>query len=323
VEFKAMASGSHSVDSDVVYFKAGDLYGVSCYQKRMMRGRVEIRGVLMSAVGLLATSFYGLERHIPFLTDQVHAVNHSTVIDDELLEEYLHTSGQSGASAPPPLPKPVFPELHSAHMVDFVRHFGPSVFAIWKSVVLRQRILFHSPPPIKDACAHVYCANMISFTHVAKMRWDANPLFYVNINDMKMLNEQEIFIACTTESIFQKKFNIYDIYIAQHTFHTPSKETLLPLRTTAGDRLRYQRLLHIISAHPDPREAGELILKFFLRLNGKLFEGLLQARQELIFASDLPQRFGLHTTDIFFFFVVVSALNIELQVAPPKACWCC
>lgn len=146
-------------------------------------------------------------------------------------------------------------------MVDFVRHFGPSVFAIWKSVVLRQRILFHSPPPIKDACAHVYCANMISFTHVAKMRWDANPLFYVNINDMKMLNEQEIFIACTTESIFQKKFNIYDIYIAQHTFHTPSKETLLPLRTTAGDRLRYQRLLHIISAHPDPREAGELILK--------------------------------------------------------------
>ncbi len=57
------------------YFKVGDLYGVSCYEKRLMRGNVELRGVLMSAVGLLSTNYHNHHHHISFLSDQVQYVH--------------------------------------------------------------------------------------------------------------------------------------------------------------------------------------------------------------------------------------------------------
>ena len=57
------------------YFKVGDLYGVSCYEKRPMRGNVELRGVLMSAVGLLSTNYHNHHHHISFLSDQVQYVH--------------------------------------------------------------------------------------------------------------------------------------------------------------------------------------------------------------------------------------------------------
>lgn len=146
--------------------------------------------------------------------------------------------------------------------MNFLKHFGPHVFSIWKSVLLRQRILFYAPPPIKSTCGHVYCANMLAFTKVRKLRWDPNPMFYVNINDMKSLHEQESFLACTTEAIFQKKFNVYDLYVSKDSLHLPSKEAELPLRITEGDRARYRYLLDIISAYLDTHRAEELIIKY-------------------------------------------------------------
>lgn len=146
--------------------------------------------------------------------------------------------------------------------MNFLKHFGPHVFSIWKSVLLRQRILFYAPPPIKYTCGHVYCANALAFTKVRKLQWDPYPLFYVNINDMKTLHEQENYVACTTEAIFQKKFNVYDLYISKRSFHLPSKEAEVPLNITEGDRNRYRHLLDIISTHLDTFRAEELIIKY-------------------------------------------------------------
>ncbi len=194
--------------------------------------------------------------------------------DYELLEEYFHnshqvldsqtsTSSSSSSSSPPsPLPSsPLVSRIPHGYFISFLRHFGPHVFSIWKSVLLRQRILFYAPPPVRATCAHVYCANMLAYTRVRQFRWDANPLFYVNINDMKVLHEQETFIAATTEAIFQKKFNIYDVYVAKYKFHMPTKEAELPLRVTDGDRSRYRYLLEIVSTYLDTYKAEQHLIK--------------------------------------------------------------
>ncbi len=147
------------------------------------------------------------------------------------------------------------------YFIELLRCFGPHIFALWKAVLLRQRILFHSPPPIKRACRFVYCANVLSFTKVKYFRWDATPLFYVNINDMRMLQEQEDFKACTTETIFHKKFHLYDLFISKQIFHLASKEAEVPLMITEGDRSRYKYLSDMIATHHDDFQAEEHIIR--------------------------------------------------------------
>jgi hypothetical protein len=263
-----------------------------------MRGNVALRGVLMSAVGLLCTNYHNHHHHISFLSDQVQyvpsltqhtrarslrlscthlhaysAVNHAPSVDHELLVEYFHNSQQvldeqSAASLSSSSPLASSPSLASriphGYFINFLRHFGPHVFSIWKSVLLRQRILFYAPPPVRATCAHVYCANMLGHTRVRHFRWDANPLFYVNINDMKTLHEQETFIAATTEAIFQKKFHIYDVYVAKYKFHMPTKEAELTLQVTDGDRSRYRYLLEIVSTYLDTYKAEQHLIKYAL-----------------------------------------------------------
>lgn len=60
-------------------------------------------------------------------------------------------------------------------------------------------------------------------------------------------------------------------------------------------------------------------------LNNKLFEGLLQAHQnnDTIHASELAERFSLHSSDFTFFSTLVGVLNLNLHLIPPKGFLCC
>src|SRR4051812_30980331 len=73
---------------------------------------------------------------------------------------------------------------------EFVDCFGVHTFAIWKSILLRKRVLFHSPPPIRKACRFVYSSSFLAFTRVKRFKFDANPLFYINVNDIRTVQEQ-------------------------------------------------------------------------------------------------------------------------------------
>lgn len=65
--------------------------------------------------------------------------------------------------------------------------------------------------------------------------------------------------------------------------------------------------------------------RYFLMLNNKLFEGLLQAHQnhDTVHATELPERLGLHVSDFVFFVTLVGTLNLNFPITPPKSCLCC
>ena len=84
------------------------------------------------------------------------------------------------------------------YFTEFIDCFGVHSFAIWKSVLLRKRVLYHSPPPIRKACRFVYSTSFLAFTRVKRFKFDSNPLFYINVNDIKTVQEQDNYVACTT-----------------------------------------------------------------------------------------------------------------------------
>ena len=80
----------------------------------------------------------------------------------------------------------------------FVLFFGPSVFGVWKSVLLNKRILIYSLPPISDLCDRVYCASQLGNTsfNYASRKQLIRPVFYVNVADIEMLEQEPFYIAC-------------------------------------------------------------------------------------------------------------------------------
>ncbi|GFW72626.1 DENN domain-containing protein 11 [Trichonephila clavipes] len=70
IEFRAMASGSHRVQTDFIYFKRGQLYGLACFEN-MPVDNVSERGARMKSVGVLAVTYTSLHYHMNFLRKQV------------------------------------------------------------------------------------------------------------------------------------------------------------------------------------------------------------------------------------------------------------
>lgn len=70
VEFKAMASGFHLMDMDVVYFCKDDMYSMAVFGILRSNDSSE-RNVRMKSVGVMAKSFKSLKRYVPFLKNQI------------------------------------------------------------------------------------------------------------------------------------------------------------------------------------------------------------------------------------------------------------
>ena len=47
-------------------------------------------------------------------------------------------------------------DLHVSNPVgfldQFVKYYGPSIFILWKAVIMKARILFYAPPPVEAQC---------------------------------------------------------------------------------------------------------------------------------------------------------------------------
>ncbi|KAL6030178.1 hypothetical protein STEG23_030431 [Scotinomys teguina] len=70
VEFKSMASGSHKVQSDFIYFRKGPFFGLACFANMPVESELE-RGARMKSVGILSPSYTLLYRYMHFLENQV------------------------------------------------------------------------------------------------------------------------------------------------------------------------------------------------------------------------------------------------------------
>ncbi|XP_061617451.1 DENN domain-containing protein 11-like [Phyllopteryx taeniolatus] len=300
VEFKAIASGSHRVTTDFIYFRKGSYFGLACFANMPVESTAE-RGARMKSVGILSPSYTLLYRYMSFLEHQVRLQlqfpGHYSPLEAfyEDKRALLLPSGNDVISVCPinawgaAINHSMHPEMKITHpagcMSQFIRFFGEQIMVLWKLALLRRRILIFSPPPVGVVCYRVYCccclAN-ISIPGVGVAVPEFRPFFYVNVADISALENELSYVACTTEKIFEEKRDLYDIYVDNQNVKT-YKEGLKPLlRISNADREKYRKLteqrkmlLYSQEENGDCVSSEEdLFILFFLEQNNRIFQTL-------------------------------------------------
>ncbi|XP_047246289.1 DENN domain-containing protein 11-like isoform X2 [Girardinichthys multiradiatus] len=300
VEFKAIASGSHRVSTDFIYFRKGRYFGLACFANMAVENTEE-RGARMKSVGILSPSYTLLYRYMSFLEHQVRlqlqSPGHYSPLEAfyEDKRALLPPSGEDVVTAFPAnawgaaINHSMHPEMKITHpagcMSQFIRFFGEQIMLLWKLALLRRRILIFSPPPVGVVCYRVYCccclAN-ISIPGVGVAVPEFRPFFYVNVADISALENELSYVACTTEKIFEEKKDLYDVYVDNQNVKT-YRDGLKPLlRLSAADREKYrklteqrQMLLYSQEENGDCVSSEEdLFILFFLEQNNRIFQTL-------------------------------------------------
>eukprot|EP00064_Thunnus_orientalis_P021758 superscaffoldBa00006825_g21926 len=277
VEFKAIASGSHRVTTDFIYFRKGCYFGLACFANMPVESTVE-RGARMKSVGILSPSYTLLYRYMSFLEHQVRlqlqSPGHYSPLEAfyEDKRALLPPSGDGVVTTCPAnawgaaINHSMHPEMKITHpagcMSQFIRFFGEQIMVLWKLALLRRRILIFSPPPVGVVCYRVYCccclAN-ISIPGVGVAVPEFRPFFYVNVADISALENELSYVACTTEKIFEEKKDLYDVYVDNQNVKT-YRDGLKPLlRLSTADREKYRKLTE---------------QRFFLEQNNRIFQTL-------------------------------------------------
>ncbi|XP_069556195.1 DENN domain-containing protein 11-like [Brachyistius frenatus] len=300
VEFKAIASGSHRVTTDFIYFRKGCYFGLACFANMAVESTVE-RGARMKSVGILSPSYTLLYRYMSFLEHQVRlqlqSPGHYSPLEAfyEDKRAVLPPSVDGVVTALPgnvwgaAINHSMHPEMKITHpagcMSQFIRFFGEQIMVLWKLALLRRRILIFCPPPVGVVCYRVYCccclAN-ISIPGVGLAVPEFRPFFYVNVADISALENELSYVACTTEKIFEEKKDLYDVYVDNQNVKT-CREGLKPLlRLSTADREKYrklteqrQMLLYSQEENGDCVSSEEdLFILFFLEQNNRIFQTL-------------------------------------------------
>ncbi|XP_064145699.1 DENN domain-containing protein 11 isoform X2 [Loxodonta africana] len=259
VEFKSMASGSHKIQSDFIYFRKGPFFGLACFANMPVESELE-RGARMKSVGILSPSYTLLYRYMHFLENQVrhqletpgHYSHLAAFYEDK--KGGLHAGPGRGGHLPPVYWLPsihryMYPEMKITHpagcMSQFIKFFGEQILTLWKFALLRKRILIFSPPPVGVVCYRVYCccclAN-VSLPGIGGTIPESKPFFYVNVADIDSLEVEMSYVACTTEKIFEEKHELYDVYVDNQNVKTHHDHLQPLLKINNADREKYRRL---------------------------------------------------------------------------------
>lgn len=299
VEFKSMASGSHRITNDFIYFRKGCYFGLACFANMPVENELE-RGARMKSVGILSPSYTLLYRYMHFLENQVR---HQLKCPGQYspLEAFyedkkavLPPIGNGLVTACPTwnitnINRCMHPEMKITHpagcMSQFIQFFGEHIMVLWKFALLRKRLLIFSPPPVGVVCYRVYClcclAN-ISIPGIGVSVPELRPFFYVNIADIPSLETELSYVACTTEKIFEEKKELYDVYIDNQNVKTHRSHLQPLLRVNAADKEKYrklteQRQMLLYSQEVDAdctSNEEDLFILFFMELNNRIFQTL-------------------------------------------------
>lgn len=338
VEFKALASGSHTITKDFIYFKTKDgLYGLSCFE-RIAVDSVAERGARMKSVGILCAKYTSLHEHMPFLEEEVRRQLENPGHYDDL-ENYYHSykncvlrNNYIPSPTDEKLPGldeiPVLKITHPAGcFTQFIKFFGEQIFVLWKFVLLQKRILFFSPPPVGVACYRVYCACLLA-SHGIPFGFEtgSNPLFFTNVCDLSALKEEHKYVACTTEKIFESKLEVYDVYVdnqnikcKQHLswiahFNNADRDRLHQL-----DSFREEQLY----TGGDVCDDEKMYTKFFVNLNNMLFQTLFEvaSTEDRTLTPEHIRSIGLDSkADLHFLSDLVDLYGIDVHIPEPKCC---
>ncbi|KAL9620885.1 MAG: hypothetical protein Q9160_004667 [Pyrenula sp. 1 TL-2023] len=331
VEYKSLPSGLHKVEEDLIYFIHDVYAGLSAFSSRT--SEESQRNVLMLAVGVLVPLSYGRLgkswRHAQNLKDLARQI----ITDPSrtnLLEEYWdkhrireESAGLEGSlESPLGLKDHTTPQKHKdtpnrkrassdaaalsrpsqglgAHhpalsLPELVTAFGPLIFPLYKSALLRKRILLLGEPPVQSSCDFVYGLSILASIPqvLAKILPYDNytpltlrPLFNVGIHDIPYLTEVArapdlSWIACTTDGVLAMKPALFDILVqlpssstfiaTQHKSHPniinsdPSLSQSLPnqghqrsIKSTQRDARRYTNLHTGLNALPSSQSSAQ------------------------------------------------------------------
>ncbi|XP_054896574.1 LOW QUALITY PROTEIN: DENN domain-containing protein 11-like [Poeciliopsis prolifica] len=301
VEFKSMASGSHRITSDFIYFRKGKYFGLACFANMPVESELE-RGARMKSVGILSPSYTLLYRYMHFLENQVRHQLHCPGQYSPLeafYEDKKAVLPPTGNGLVPLCPtwtvsainRCMHPEMKITHpagcMSQFIQFFGEQIMVLWKFVLLRKRLLIFSPPPIGVVCYRVYCccclAN-VSIPGIGVSVPELRPFFYINIADISTLETEFSYVACTTEKIFEDKKDLYDVYIDNQNVKTHRSHLQPLLRLNAADKEKYrklseQRQMLLYSQEVDENctaNEEDLFILFFMELNNRIFQTLCE-----------------------------------------------
>ncbi|ORY99215.1 hypothetical protein BCR43DRAFT_222735 [Syncephalastrum racemosum] len=181
----------------------------------------------------------------------------------EFMQKYHHQHRRP--SALPSLPSP---SVVDDNFPFFMAELGPQVFVLWKAALLRQRILFMTAPPVQEACNHVYNTCLLSAVPT-KYNKPNIAKFYISVNEIPELMESTDgfgYVACTSDSIFETKEDLYDLLIkipqdgdlARAHFHsvpgTPAPQH------NAADFIRFRSAVRrIFDLHEDSNDLSRLL----------------------------------------------------------------
>ncbi|XP_041935223.1 DENN domain-containing protein 11-like isoform X2 [Alosa sapidissima] len=294
VEFKSMASGSHRIANDFVYFRKDSYFGLACFANLPVESELE-RGVRMKSVGILSPSYTTLYHHMAFLEnqvrDQLRCPGQYSALESffdqkkGLLPARTARNNVAALSTPKHF---MTPEMKVTHpdgcMSQFVQFFGEQIMVLWKFSLLRRRILIFSPPPVGEVC-----------------------------------------YRGTTERIFEEKKHLFDIYVDNQNVQT-HRESLQPLlRITSSDREKYKKLQEKrkrLVRHSSYTEE-ELFTLFFSELNTKIFQTLLEVASSVdrALTKEHVRRMGLDPqADHKFLVYILETYGIDVMLMIDTSC---
>ncbi|XP_062374167.1 DENN domain-containing protein 11-like isoform X2 [Sardina pilchardus] len=338
VEFKSMASGSHRIASDFVYFRKDSHFGLACFANLPVESELE-RGARMKSVGILSPSYTTLYRHMAFLENQVRDQLNcpgqysalETFFDQRKGLLPARTARNNMAPALSTHKHFLTPDMKVTHpdgcMSQFVQFFGEQVMVLWKFSLLRRRILIFSPPPVGEVCFRVYscCALAnVPLSGISRGLPPFRPYFYVNVTDIHTLETELSYVACTTERIFQEKKHLFDIYVENQSVQT-HRDSLQPLlRLTSSDREKYKRLQEKrrLVGHSSYTEE-DLFILFFSELNTKIFQTLLEVASSVdrALTEQHVRRMGLDPqADHKFLVHILETYGIDVMLMIDPSC---
>lgn len=299
VEFKALVSGSHTISQDFVYFRHQHYYGLSCFALKSV-ANVEERGARMKSVGIICTKYTSLHKHQEFLEAQVRKQLDVPYHYDDLIKYFIRYRNcpQQNNYVTSPVNNLIrtsdintgvlfqpgiedLPMMKITHPTgcfsQFIKYFGVDIFSLWRFILLKKRILFVAPPPVGVQCYRVYCADLLHSNGMGLYRdFGTSLLFNVGLCDIDVVSSLDAYIACSTDSIFQTKPRLYDMYVDRQKLICSNNYYKKIITVNSADRDRFTRLCKYqneqLRAGNEVGDDEKMYTRFFIELNNRLFK---------------------------------------------------
>eukprot|EP01104_Vermistella_antarctica_P004479 TRINITY_DN1491_c0_g5_i1.p1 TRINITY_DN1491_c0_g5~~TRINITY_DN1491_c0_g5_i1.p1 ORF type:complete len:410 (+),score=63.21 TRINITY_DN1491_c0_g5_i1:39-1268(+) len=324
--FKAMASGLHAMDRDYIFFKKEHLFGAASYDKVSVAAAKE-RNVRMRSVGILCNSHSALAQHEKFLTEQSRERCEQPDATYDTLRKYYEAHQKHEFTSALDW-KTTSPSLSAGQFGLFLSSLGHRAILLWKAVMLNKRILFYSPPPVGMLCNKVLFTTWMALQrHSPYMHIKPpNPLYYISVADIDHIRKLKSYVACTTESIFKLKPDLYDIYVDVDNFIL-SDEMKGLLETSSQDTIKANTLKDVLrrgKAMERLNEMDEELRTWFGMMNNVLFDaiGFHQRRHPGLGYNDEAMEGTFRISNSTFFLSLVELYGLKAHYEP-GCCGCC